>query len=265
MEQIQQIFTPMLWRVGACLLACVVLGIVWKVVRPRLRGALGEKLLDAVLRRKLDASLYHVLNDIYLPLDDGSTTQIDHVVVSPFGVFVIEVKNYSGWIFGSETARQWTECLPSGRFRFQNPLHQNYKHVCVLSDTTGVPMDRIHSLVAFSDACEFKTVLPANVLRFSDVPAHVLGFRDPCIKPQQIEEILTTFLDWDASVPQESKARHAERLRQAHGNPAPPSKKPVPILCPRCGGVLVIRHSKRTGAPFYGCSRFPRCRFVRFL
>ena len=53
MEQIQQILTPMLWRVGACLLACVVLGIVWKVVRPRLRGALGEKLLDAVLRRKL--------------------------------------------------------------------------------------------------------------------------------------------------------------------------------------------------------------------
>jgi hypothetical protein len=54
------------------------------------------------------------LNDIYLPLDDGSTTQIDHVVVSPFGVFVIETKTYKGWIFGNPRDAQWTQALHNG-------------------------------------------------------------------------------------------------------------------------------------------------------
>ena len=90
-----------LWEAGAIIAVIFVLRIVWMVVRPRVCGAFGETLLAAVLRRKLDASIYHVLNGICLPLDDGSTTQIDHVVVSPFGVFVIETKTYKGWIFGN--------------------------------------------------------------------------------------------------------------------------------------------------------------------
>ena len=120
MEQIQQIINSILLPVGIFVLACVVLGIGWRIFRPRLRGAFGETLLAGVLRRRLDASIYHVLNDIYLPLDDGSTTQIDHVVVSPFGVFVIETKTYKGWIFGNSRDAQWTQGGPQG----QTPLIQ---------------------------------------------------------------------------------------------------------------------------------------------
>ena len=103
---------PFLWKAGAIIAVVALLRIVWTMFRPRLRGAFGETLLAAVLRRKLDASIYHVLNDVYLPLDDGSTTQIDHVVVSPFGVFVIETKTYKGWIFGNPRDAQWTQVLP---------------------------------------------------------------------------------------------------------------------------------------------------------
>ena len=67
-------FNSVLWKAGAIIAGIFVLRIVWMVVRPRVRGAFGETLLAAALRRKLDAALYHVLNDIYLPLDDGSTT-----------------------------------------------------------------------------------------------------------------------------------------------------------------------------------------------
>ena len=105
---------PVIWKAVAIIGAVVLLRIAWMMLRPRVRGAFGETLLAGVLRRRLDASIYHVLNDIYLPLDDGSTTQIDHVVVSPFGVFVIETKTYKGWIFGNPRDAQWTQVLHNG-------------------------------------------------------------------------------------------------------------------------------------------------------
>ena len=134
----------------AIIAVVVLLRIVWMIFRARMRGAFGETLLAGVLRRRLDASIYHVLNDIYLPLDDGSTTQIDHVVVSPFGVFVIETKTYKGWIFGNPRDAQWTQALPKRKSRFQNPLRQNYLHVQRLMGLTGLLADVVHSVVAFS-------------------------------------------------------------------------------------------------------------------
>lgn len=66
-----------------------------------------------------------------LDTPDG-TTQIDHVFLSPFGVFVLETKNMRGWIFGSENQAQWTQQIFKQRFKFQNPTRQNYKHLKAL-------------------------------------------------------------------------------------------------------------------------------------
>ena len=74
----------------------------------------------------LPSSMYRQYHDVILPTA-GGTTQIDHVFVSVFGVFVVETKNMSGWIFGSERDQDWTQVFPGGRkFKFQNPLRQNY-------------------------------------------------------------------------------------------------------------------------------------------
>lgn len=73
----------------------------------------------------LPSVTYVRFHDVMLPTPDG-TTQIDHVFVSRFGVFVVETKNMAGWIFGSERGRRWTQVLPGGRkTSFQNPLRQN--------------------------------------------------------------------------------------------------------------------------------------------
>ncbi|WP_350617509.1 nuclease-related domain-containing protein, partial [Pseudomonas sp. HY7a-MNA-CIBAN-0227] len=74
-------------------------------------------------------------NNVTLPLPNGGSTQIDHVIVSIYGIFVIETKNYKGWIFGNEKQRQWTQAFPNGRkYKFQNPLRQNYLHIKTLAD-----------------------------------------------------------------------------------------------------------------------------------
>ena len=88
----------------------------------------GEVLVRNALINQLPAKEWHLLNNITLKLENG-TTQIDHILVSRYGVFVIETKHYKGWIFGDEKSKQWTQVIYQIKHRFQNPLHQNYKHL----------------------------------------------------------------------------------------------------------------------------------------
>ena len=205
-----------LWKAGAIIAVIFVLRIVWMVVRPRVCGAFGETLLVAVLRRKLDASIYHVLNDIYLPLDDGSTTQIDHVVVSPFGVFVIETKTYKGWIFGNPRDAQWTQVLHRRKSRFQNPLRQNYLHVQRLMGLTGLMADVVHSVVAFSGEATFKTKLPPEVMHFADVADYILSYKSKMIPPDDVEGIVATIVRVDGAIPASVRKAHVTNLRRRH-------------------------------------------------
>ena len=91
---------------------------------------------------------YYLIKDVTLLTDDG-TTQIDHIIVSRYGVFVIETKNMKGWIFGSANQKTWTQKIYKHTHKFQNPLHQNYKHVKTLEALLDIPSSAIHSLVVF--------------------------------------------------------------------------------------------------------------------
>ena len=130
------------------------------------KGWVGEKVVSQLGLKRLDPAVYRVFDDIYLPRPDGKdTTQIDHVVISKFGIFVIETKNVKGWIFGSAEQRQWTQQLFRKKSRFQNPLHQNALHVRALQKYLGLAAELFHPLVFFIGECEFKTLMPDNVRR----------------------------------------------------------------------------------------------------
>ena len=87
--------------------------------RPKVKGRIGETIVSVGALKRLDPKIYRVFNDVVLPRPDGKgTTQIDHVVVSPFGIFVIETKNYGGWIFGDEDSRYWTQTIYGKKSRF---------------------------------------------------------------------------------------------------------------------------------------------------
>src|SRR5690606_8837661 len=94
--------------------------------------------------------------NVTLNTPDG-TTQIDHVFLSPYGIFVLETKNMSGWIFGSEKQAQWTQKLYKRTFKFQNPLRQNYKHLKALEATLGVNPENLHSVITFAGGSTVKT------------------------------------------------------------------------------------------------------------
>ncbi len=121
------------------------------------KGILGETVINVAMWLKLEKDVYHRLNNITLPLTNGGSTQIDHVIVSVYGIFVIETKNYKGWIFGNEKQRQWTQVVMGRKYKFQNPLRQNYLHIKTLSDLLDLEMSYFHSMIAFIGECELKT------------------------------------------------------------------------------------------------------------
>ena len=191
-------------------------------------GAAGEWLLHVLLSMKLDKARFRILRNIMLPTEDGATTQIDHVVVSQGGVFVIETKTYgnngkgnrpgSCWIFGNAADREWTACYPRGRkFRFQNPIRQNFKHIATLSECLGIPKECFKSVVAFAGMAKFKTEMPPDVMHTRDVPDYILAHSSAdVIKPEQISEVAEAILSWQATLTRERKAAHVANLHKKH-------------------------------------------------
>ena len=127
---ISQIFAPFISTLWWLIPLLLIVGAI-KAFKPYLKGKMG-KFAVAVHVKLYLKDHYILLNDLTLPDGEGATTQIDHLLLSPFGVFVIETKNYKGWIFGSERQKQWTQKIYKKSFKFQNPSHQNYKHMKVL-------------------------------------------------------------------------------------------------------------------------------------
>ena len=181
------------------------------------KGKVGELIVMTRLRKGLPEDEYEILNNIYLPTENGTTTQVDHVVVSRFGVFVVETKNYSGWIFADASSKVWTQTIYRTKSTFQNPIRQNYRHVCAIAENLGLPKDYIRGVVAFTGDCEFKTPMPEGVVYSRRLADYIKSFSDPILKDGEKEEILEALREWDASVTPEQRAAHVDNLRQRHG------------------------------------------------
>jgi hypothetical protein len=123
---------------------------------PLVKGFIGEKSVTYQLN-KLDKDKYFILNDITIPSVKGKTTQIDHVVVSEYGIFVIETKNYRGWIIGDEHSQYWTQVIYKRKEKLYNPIRQNYGHIkaleAILTDFGDLSF---FSIVSFSVRADLK-------------------------------------------------------------------------------------------------------------
>lgn len=94
-----------------------------------------------------------IITNIYIPTEDG-TTELDMVYITSSAIYVIESKNYSGWIFGNEKQRNWTSVIYKSKNKFFNPIWQNKKHIKYLKNVLGEI--EIKSIIVFSNRCEFK-------------------------------------------------------------------------------------------------------------
>jgi restriction system protein len=172
------------------------------------KGWWGERQVRFVLHR-LDPAHYRCFHDLYLPRTDGQgTTQIDHVIASIYGVFVIETKNYQGWIFGSENQPNWTQRIYKRKERFQNPLRQNQLHLNALKAFLQLPEHRFLSAVVFVGSATFKTDMPANVLQFGNLLRWIKSHHQPNLTPAELDQAIERLTTLDATTHRPTAAKN---------------------------------------------------------
>ena len=224
------------------------------------KGQMGELFVRFMLRLRLDKTVYLPLHHVTLATLDGST-QIDHVLVSRFGIFSIETKNMQGWIFGSERQAEWTQKIFKRSFRFQNPLRQNYKHTKALQAALQVPPEAIHSVVVFVGGSTFKTDMPANVTYGGGCVRFILSFTQPVFDTRQVQRLVQQLQTGRLAPTRATHIAHVQQLKERH-NPQAERK------CPQCGSAMALRTAKsgaNAGKQFWGCSTFPKCRVIQKL
>ena len=139
---------------------------------PRFQNT-GEARVSNVLRSHFRHPDYHLMNHVTIRMADG-TTQVDHILVSRFGMFVIETKDFNGWIFGKATEATWTHVYFRWKVKFQNPIFQNYRHLCAVRDLLDfLPPETIKSVVVFTGDAEFKTETPQGVILIDELADHI--------------------------------------------------------------------------------------------
>ena len=156
---------------------------------PWFKGHLGEFAVNLAIKLRLDKETYHLIKNVTLPTEDGST-QIDHVIVSVYGVFTVETKNMKGWICGGQQQKNWTQKIYRRNHSFQNPLHQNYKHTRTLQSLLGLNDEQIFSVIAFVGDATFKTPMPENVTLGNGFLRYIKARTTPVLTPEQVQTII---------------------------------------------------------------------------
>lgn len=214
------------------------------------------------------------LRNLYVPMRNGKTTEIDLVYITSRGLFVIESKNFAGYIFGNENQKFWTSTLYAGRgflgtskvekHRFYNPIWQNRTHLSSLKYYLGDV--KMFSFVVFGNDCDLKSL--------TYDPRYVCICQEVNLKPNFInvwnqmpeiygsEEIAMFYnrLLPLTSVDDVTKRMHVMDIHNA--------SDATQTICPNCGGRLVLRTARKgvnVGKQFYGCSNYPRCKYTRNL
>jgi hypothetical protein len=223
------------------------------VLRPIIKGWLGELQSKITHKLLLDSEIYHTYNNVIIE-DELGSTQIDHIIVSKFGVFVVETKDMDGWIFGSEKEKQWTQTFPRYKSKFQNPLHQNYRHTKTLSAYLGIEHEKLIPVVVFWGNCVFKTPVPDGVVLavFSGDTKYIKSFQNEILTEEEVTGICENIQAAKDGMKLFSGFRHVQDLKERYESK---------ITCPKCGGALVERDGSRV--KFFGCSNYPRCKYTR--
>ena len=193
-------------------------------------GERGEMAV-AIRLSNLPKNDYFVINDLLFRRQNGRTSQIDHVVVSRYGIFVIETKNISGYIYGGEYSQTWTRFWQGyargGRYQkdviaFDNPVLQNGAHVKALYEELKQYSVLYVPIVAFSPKAELRVdVKGVPVVYWNQIGDVIKRYKEPCITKEQVQEIYARLLALNIKdkKQREQHAHNAQINKQNYSRP----------------------------------------------
>lgn len=246
------------------------------------KGSQGEYLIWDSLQQLPGYKKF--LFNCYLPKRNGESTEVDLILLHESGIYVFESKNYSGWIFGTETQPYWTQSLP-GRYgqahkvKFFNPILQNQAHLKWLGEYLGIDSHFFYSCIVFGDECTLKDITLTSGRHyvtnrsnlFAAISSHI-QLSITKLSPEQIDSLYAKLFPL-TQVDAEQRAQHIKEVKEIQHKQEVAAQAPVASaqgsqdgICPLCGGRLVLRTATRganAGNKFWGCSNFPKCRYIK--
>lgn len=224
------------------------------IARPavnKLKGEIGEKKVIKILKsQELNQVEQKVINNFILLDENGKSHQIDHLVIRENGIFCIETKNYIGYIHGCTTDREWTQTLFNGkRNKLINPLKQNNSHIYHISKALNNKY-KINSLIVMiqNNANNIKC---DNVVNVCVLNYYLMDYKDGYnYSKNDIERIYQSLLRISSDI---TNSGHVKNIKKTQ-------KELKKGICPRCGGNLILRSGKY--GEFWGCSNYPKCKFI---
>lgn len=223
--------------------------IIFRLFFKQIKGFMGEFWVKLRLKT-LPKDKYVVLNDIMI-YSSSTTHQIDHLVISDYGIFVIETKMYSGFITGNEYDQKWTRHYGKTKFYFNNPIHQNYGHVLALKDILNLDESKFIPIVCFPGReVTVKVKTKHHITTYYTLTSIIQSYTMPIIDNK--EEIINKIMSHNIK---------DKRLRKYHvKNIKENIIKDDTNKCPKCGGDLIERTGKY--GKFIGCSNYPKCKYT---
>ena len=205
---------------------------------------------------RLPSEEYRVLNDVLISSGSGSS-QIDHIVISIYGIFVIETKNYKGWIHGNEGSEYWIQSIYKEKTKFGNPIKQNGAHVYALRRAlSAFEHAEYYPIVVFAGSAKLKNVSSKiPVIYDYQLVQTIMEHRET---PQLSVAQVNAIVDKLKSIMIQDKESHINHVKNHIWDKKTEVKATV---CPRCGGSLVIRDGRY--GKFYGCSSYPKCTYTQ--
>lgn len=232
----------------------IILCILIKVYYPKFRGFMGEFWVKLELR-KLPKNEYIVLNDIMLK-DEKGTHQIDHLVLSEYGIFVIEMKNYYGLIKGKEFDNNWCQYLGKHRSYFINPIHQNYGHIKSLSNMLKLDDKCFISIICFSNQAKVDVKCSSIVTQIDYLKNEILKYKELLIF-DNIKELKNKIISNNIK----KKSQRKQHVKDIHIKVNKNKELENKMICPKCGNKLVMRNGRY--GKFIGCSSYPKCKYTK--
>ena len=233
----------------------IALSIVFRIFQPKIKGYLGERSV-AVILSFLPSNKYKVINDLLIE-SNGRTIQIDHLVVSTYGIFVIETKNYKGWITGSDNSEHWTKNMFGNKYKFYNPIKQNKAHILALSKQLRLSLNDFIPIIAFSNRADLRVNTTHNVIYTTQLNRLIKKYTDIKFSENDIQNFCEKISSLNIVSP---KARK-QHILKVQNTVATKQCLIQQGICPRCGHNLVLRKGKY--GDFMGCSNYPKCKFTQ--
>ena len=117
---------------------------------PKQKGIEGENVISNIIQY---APMYKkIVRNAYIDMNENKKTEIDIIAISTKGIYVIESKNYEGWILGDEKSNQWCQNIYNKKSYFYNPIKQNQTHIKSINKILQLDEKMYESLIIFNKA-----------------------------------------------------------------------------------------------------------------